>query len=131
MGQIGQAICFTRTGARNIGQGAITAHAFVQLFVLHGPFAGHVVLIDKISFMSIDLLAYLEHLRLKGVPLLWVDDCRQLPPICNKWRGTKVPSDLFERNRRFSHSSRANYSCERGAVRANKLTLTCTPDCAT
>ena len=61
-----QAICLTHTGARNMGQGAMTAHGFVMRHVLHGAFVGQDVLIDEISFMSIDLLAALEHLRLKA-----------------------------------------------------------------
>ena len=63
-------ICLTHTGARNIGAGAVTAHSLVQKNVLHGLFGGQVVLIDEISFMSVDLIAMLEQLRLKGVRLL-------------------------------------------------------------
>ena len=70
------AICLTHTGARNIGVGATTAHSFAQKRVLHGTFAGQVVLIDEISFMSIDLLAVLEQFRIKGVRLLAFGDFR-------------------------------------------------------
>ena len=107
-GRTCQAICLTHTGARNIGQGAMTAHCFVHKFVLHGTYSGQVVLIDEISFMSIDLLAALEHLRLKGVRLLCFGDFRQLPPVCNRWRGQKVPSDIFERSRLFWRWSQGN-----------------------
>ncbi len=75
-GQICQAICLTHTGARSVGQAAVTAHSFVQRFVLCGTFAGQVVLIHEISFMSIDFLAALEHLRLNGVRLLCFGDFR-------------------------------------------------------
>ena len=37
-----QAICLTHTGARNMGQGAMTAHGFVMRHVLHGAFVGQV-----------------------------------------------------------------------------------------
>ena len=98
----------THTGARNIGVGAMTAHSFAQKRVLHGTFSGSVVLIDEISFMSIDLLAALEQLRLKGVRLFAFGDFRQLPPVCNRWRGQKVPSDLFGRSRLFRQWSAGN-----------------------
>ena len=49
--------------------------------VIHGAFVGQLVLIDEISFMSIDLLAALEHLRLKGVRLICFGDFGQLPPV--------------------------------------------------
>ncbi len=51
-GLICQCIALTHTAARNLGTGAITAHAFVMRHILHGSFAGQAVLIDEISFMS-------------------------------------------------------------------------------
>ena len=64
-GQACQCIALTHTAARDLGKNAMTTHGFVMRNVLHGSFAGKVVLIDEISFMSVDLLAALEHLRLK------------------------------------------------------------------
>ena len=95
------AICLTHTGARNIGEGATTAHSFVMKYVLHGTFSGQVVLIEEISFMSLDLLAALEHLRLKGVLLICFGDFGQLPPVSNRWRGQEVAPDVFEHSRLF------------------------------
>ena len=55
--------------------------------------------------MSIDLLAALEHLRLKGVRLICFGDFGQLPPVSNRWRGCKIPHDTFERSNLFWHWS--------------------------
>ncbi len=96
-----QAVCLTRTGARNVGQGATTAHNFVMQRLLPGTFTGQVVLIDEIFFMSIDMLAALEHLRLKGVRLICFGDFGQLPPVSNRWRGCNVAPDVFERSDLF------------------------------
>lgn len=94
-----QAICLTHTGARNIGPGACTAHSFVMKHVLHGTFGGQVVLVDEISFMSLDLDAALEHLRQKGVRIICFGDYDQLPPVSNRWRGQLVPADVFKNSR--------------------------------
>ena len=51
--------------------------------------------------MSLDLLAALEHLRLKGVRLICFGDFRQLPPVSNYWRGQEVQRDVFEHSRLF------------------------------
>ena len=59
------------------------------------------MLIDEISFMSVDLIAMLEQLRLKGVRLLAFGDFKTLLPACNRWRGQLVPSRLFENSRLF------------------------------
>ena len=45
--------------------------------------------------MSLDLLACLEHLRLRGVRLLCFGDWRQLPPVENRWRGSSVDPVVF------------------------------------
>ena len=74
--------------------GAITAHSFVHKHVLHGTFSGQLVSVDEISFVSIDLLAALEQNRLIGVRLLCFGDWRQLPPVCNRWRGQRMSHDL-------------------------------------
>ncbi len=79
----------------------MTAHGFVMRFVLHGAFAGQVVLIDDTSFMSIDLLAALKHLRLKGVRLICFGDFCQLPPVSNRWRCCKVLPDTLEKSELF------------------------------
>jgi hypothetical protein len=94
-----KAICLTHTGARNIGPDASTAHSFVMKHVLHGTFSGSTVLPDEISFMSLDLLAALEHLRLKDVLLMPFGDFTQLPPVTNRWRGVNVPANVFENSR--------------------------------
>lgn len=98
-----QAICLTHTGARNIGSKASTAHSFVIKHVLYGTFGGKVVLVDEISFMSLDLLAALEHLRLKDVRLICFGDFGQLPPVSNRWRGQSVPPDVFQDSRLSWH----------------------------
>ena len=100
-GQVCQCIALTHTAARNLGKGAITAHAFVMRHILHGSFSGKAVLIDEISFMSVDLLAALEHLRLKGVRIMCFGDFGQLPPVSNRWRGCCVPMDVFENSDLF------------------------------
>ena len=51
---------------------------------LDRTFGGGCVLIDEISFMSLDLLAALEHLRLKGVRLITFGDWGQLGPVSNR-----------------------------------------------
>jgi hypothetical protein len=100
-----QAICLTHAGARNIGPDATTAHSFVMKYVLHGTFGGQVVLVDEISFLPLDLIAALEHLRLKGVRIICFGDYRQLPPVSNRWRGQLVPSNVFENSRLSWHWS--------------------------
>jgi len=100
-----QAICLTHTGARNIGPAACTAHSFVMKHVLHGTFGGGAVLVDEISFISLDLLAALEHLRLKGTRILCFGDFDQLPPVSNRWRGQNVPPDVFRNSRLSWHWS--------------------------
>ena len=89
-------ICLTHCGARNSGVGGVTAHSFVSKHVLHGTFSGDVVLIDEISFMSLDLLAVLEHLRLKGTRLICFGDFLQFRPISNHWRGSLVDAGAFQ-----------------------------------
>ena len=69
--------------------------------ILHGSFVGQAVLIDEISFMSVDLLAALEHLSLKGVRIVCFGDFGQLPPVSNRWRGCTVPADAFEKSDLF------------------------------
>ena len=96
-----QCIALTHTAARNIGPDAKTAHGFAMRQILHGSFSGQVVLVDEISFMSVDLLAALEHLRLKGVRIICFGDFGQLPPIRNRWRGCEVPADAFEKSELF------------------------------
>ncbi len=91
----------THTAARTLGKGAITAHAFVMRHILHGSFAGQAVLLAEISFMSVDLLAALERLRLKGVRIICFGDFGQLPPVSNRWRGCNVPADAFEQSDLF------------------------------
>ncbi len=75
------AICLTHTGACNLGAGASTAHSFVIKHVLHSTFPpGSVVLIEEISFMSIDLLSGLEQTRLSRCRLFFGGiggSCRQ------------------------------------------------------
>ena len=104
-GDIVATISLTHTATRNIGVGAVTAHSFVQKHVLHGTFSGSVILIDEVGFLSIDINAVAEQLRLKGARLISLGDFRQLPPVCNRWRGQKVPPGLFERSRLFHHWS--------------------------
>jgi hypothetical protein len=88
--------------ARNMGSGAMTAHSFVMKHVLHGTFGGDAVLIDEISFMSLDLLAALEQVRLRAnVRIICFGDFAQLPPVTNRWRGHNVPPDAFEKSRMF------------------------------
>ncbi len=70
---------------------------FVMRHILHGSFAGQAVLIDEISFMSVDLLGALEPLKLKGVRIICFGDFLKLPPASNHWRGCQVPTDAFER----------------------------------
>jgi hypothetical protein len=82
-GQSCQAICLTHTNTRNVGRGAVTAHSLAQQFVSRGTYSGQVVLIDEISFMTIGLLAALEHLSLQGLRLICFGDFGQLPPVCN------------------------------------------------
>ena len=60
---------------------------------------------DEISFVSLDLIAALEVLRLKGVRILCFGDFAQLPPISNRWRGCPVPADVFEHSRLFQQWS--------------------------
>jgi hypothetical protein len=100
-----QAICLTHTGARNIGPAACTAHSFVMKHVLHGTFGGQGVLVDEVSFLSLDLIAALEHLRLKGTRLMCFGDYGQLPPVSNRWRGQIVPADVFKDSRLSWHWS--------------------------
>jgi hypothetical protein len=89
-------ICLTHCGTRNFGEGGMTSHSFVNKHVLHGTFSGKVVLIDEISFMSLDLLAALEHLRLKGVRLVCFGDFLQFTPVSNRWRGVSVSPEAFQ-----------------------------------
>lgn len=103
-----QAICLTHTGARNIGPDACTAHSFVMKHVLHGTFSGQVVVIDEVSFLSLPLIAALEHLRLKGVRLMCFGDFAQLPPVSNRWRGQSVPPDVFEHSKLLRQWSDCN-----------------------
>ena len=104
-----QAICLTHTGARNIGPQACTAHAFVMKHVLHGTWSGGSVLIDEISFMSLDLLAALAHLQLKdGTRLICFGDFAQLGPVNNHWRGQSAPPDVFQNSRLAWHWSGGN-----------------------
>jgi hypothetical protein len=65
--------------------------------ILHGSFSGKAVLIDEISFMSVDLLAALEHLRLKGVRIMCFGDFGQLPPVSNRWRGWLCPNGCLRK----------------------------------
>ena len=65
---MGACVCLTHTAARVIG--GMTAHSFAQKYVNQGVFGGHVVLIDEIGFVSIDLSAQLKQPRLKGIRLL-------------------------------------------------------------
>ncbi len=74
---------------------------------------------DEISFTSIDLLAALEQTRLVGVRLLVFGDFRQLTPVCHRWRGQKVPHDLFARNRLFHRLSEGTRSAP--SVRSNTV----------
>jgi hypothetical protein len=103
-----QAICLTHTGARNIGPTACTAHSFVMKHVLHGTFGGQAVLCDEVSFLSLDLIAALEHLRLKNVRLMCFGDYGHLPPVSNRWRGQIVPADVFQDSRLSWHWSSGN-----------------------
>ena len=82
-------VSLTHCAARNVD--GVTCHSFVQKYVSNGVFAGHVVLIDEISFLSVDLLAQLEQLRLKGTRLLAFGDFKQPPPVSNRWRGQVAP----------------------------------------
>ncbi len=75
-------ICVTHTEARIIGAGTVTFYSVAQRHVLDGTFSGQVILIGRISFMSIDLLSALEQTRLTRVRLLCFGDWRQLPPVC-------------------------------------------------
>ena len=72
-------ISLTHVATRNLGPGASTAHNFVIRHILNGTYQGHVVLIDEIGFMSLDLLACLEGLRQQGTRLICFGDWRQLP----------------------------------------------------
>ncbi len=63
------------------------------------------VLLDEISFVSIDLIAALETLRLRGTRIICFGDFEQLPPISNRWRGCPVQADVFERSRLFKQWS--------------------------
>ena len=67
--------------------------------ILHGTFSGQVVFVDEISFVSIDLLAALEHLRLKGVRIICFGDFKQLPPVKNRWRACSISPDVFQHAR--------------------------------
>ena len=77
----------------------------MQKYVNNGVFSGHVVLIDEISFLSVDLLAQLEQLRPKGTRLLAFGDFKQLPPVSNRWRSQLTPPGVFEKSRPFYHWS--------------------------
>jgi hypothetical protein len=57
--------------------------------------------------MSVDLLAALEHLRLKSVHIISVGDFGQLPAINNRWRGCIVPANAFENSDPFLNWSEA------------------------
>ena len=94
-------ICLTHVGTRNLGEGGETAHHFAMHRIMRGTFSGHVVLVDEISFVSLDLIAALEVLRLKGVRILCFGDFAQLPPISNRWRGCAAAPDVFEHSRLF------------------------------
>jgi hypothetical protein len=76
--------------------------------VLHGTFGGQAVLCDEVSFLSLDLIAALEHLRLKNVRLMCFGDYGQLPPVSNRWRGQIVPADVFQDSRLSWHWSSGN-----------------------
>ena len=76
--------------------------------VLHGTYGGGVILVDEISFVSLDLLAALEHMRLKGVRLICFGDWGQLGPVSNRWRGQSVPPKAFEASRLAWHWSGGN-----------------------
>jgi hypothetical protein len=89
-------ICITHVGTRNIGRCAITAHAFVSRHILHGTLAGDVVLIDEISFVSLEFIAMLGQLRLKGTRLIAFGDYEKLPPISSEWRGQIVGAPCFK-----------------------------------
>ena len=91
-----QAMCLTHTGSRNCGGGAMTAHSFVIRHVLNGTWAGDVLLIDEISFMPVELLGLVEHLRLRGVRIICFGDFGQLSCPSNKYRGCDVAPGLFE-----------------------------------
>ena len=88
-------ICLTHCGSRNLGSGGVTAHSFVHRNVLYGTFKG-VVLIDEISFMSLDLLAALEHLRLNGARLICFGDFMQFTPVSDSWRGAPIKEGTFQ-----------------------------------
>jgi hypothetical protein len=100
----------------------MTAYSFVMRYVLHGMLLGQVVLIDEISFTSIDLLAALEQTRLKGARPLAFGDSRQLPRVCNRWRGQKVLHDLSERSSLLTPRATAIASCCGGAAGRIKST---------
>ena len=54
-----------------------------------------------------DLLAALEHLRLKCVHIMCFGDFGQLPPVSNRWRGCGVPATAFENSDLFLNWSEA------------------------
>jgi hypothetical protein len=49
-----------------------------------------------ISFVSLELIAMLEQLRLKGTRLICFGDHEQLPPISSEWRGQLVEARCFK-----------------------------------
>jgi len=88
-------VCLTHVATRNLGSGALTAHCFVLRRIINGTFAGDDLIVDEISFMSLDLLACLEHLRLRGVRIICCGDWTQLGPVQNRWRGEPVQPMVF------------------------------------
>ena len=98
-------LCLSHVGARNLGEGGQVVHSFVMRSIVRGTCKVDVVLLDEISFVSIDLIAALETLRLRGTRIICFGDFEQLPPISNRWRGCPVQADVFERSRLFKQWS--------------------------
>ncbi len=70
--------------------------------------------------MIVDLLAALEHLRLKGVRIICFGDFGKLPPVSNRWRGCQVATDAFEKSELFLNWSEGTRSVLRRCWRSDQ-----------
>ena len=97
-GLVCQCVALTHTAARNIGEGAQTAHGFAMRHVMHGTCPSlKVLLIDELSFLSAELAAAFENLRLMDdVRIITFGDWNQLAPIRSRWRGCEIGAKAIE-----------------------------------
>jgi len=77
---------------------AKTAHSFIHKHVLHGRFAGF-LLIDECSMLPASVLTLLESLALMNVKFILFGDWSQLPPPLNRFRASLIRSDIFQHSR--------------------------------